>query len=237
MPEEIAGYASRMQLWQAIGLQPPADVNARDPRGKFVPLARLDDPDVVLDRAVDLAAISTAYGADRETTNSLEVSLQEIMNNCFAHAEIGAELQGLACAQSWPRGHLAQIAIADHGVGIRRSLSANPDLKARLDAGNACELATQLGVTSKPNMGHAGYGLALTRQLLAANGGTLLVQSGTEWFITNGITAREGSSLCLWPGTLIVLEWNCRKPLRVKDVYQSWPPVTGYSDDDFEFPL
>jgi anti-sigma regulatory factor (Ser/Thr protein kinase) len=237
IPEAIAGYASRMHLWQAIGLRPPTDVNERDPKGKFVPLERLDDPEVVHDRAVKLAGICKAYGADKETTNSLEISLQEIMDNCFAHAAVGDALRGLACAQSWPGGKLAQIAIADHGIGVRASLEGNADLRPMLSRANACEVATRFGVTSKPELGHAGYGLALARELFAANGGSLIVRSGSEWSITTGEKSAEGVSLYTWPGTLIVLEWNCDKPLRVKDVYSGWPAVTGYSDDDFDFPF
>ena len=235
MPDKVAAYAARMRLWQAIGLASPTSVIEHDPRGKFVPLERLDDRREVNASAVKLAAISTTYGADRETTNSLEISLNEIMENCFAHAEVASPLQGLACAQSWPRGSLAQIAIADCGIGVRESLSRNANLVERLEVMNGCELATQFGVTGKPGMGHAGYGLALTRQLLEANGGTLIVQSGSEWFSTAGRTLTTGHSMFRWPGTLVVLEWNCERPLRVKDVYSSWPTVGGYSDDDFDF--
>ncbi|MGY4828206.1 hypothetical protein ACVNIS_06490 [Sphaerotilaceae bacterium SBD11-9] len=238
LPEEFVGYASRMGLWQAIGLPTPAAVNARDPHGKFVPLQRLDDADAVHDTSVVLAGICKAFGADKETLSSLEISLQEIMDNCFAHAEIApGGLQGLACAQSWPRGNLAQIAIADAGVGVRASLAGNPLLTDQLAYENACDLATQFGVTSKPGMGHAGYGLALARQLLQANGGMLLVQSSDEWVRVSGKNVQIGRSLQSWPGTLILLEWDCSKPLRAKDVYQSWPAPSGYSDDDFEFPL
>ena len=237
IPPAFVGYASRMGLWDAIGLETPAAVNARDPHGKFVPLQRLDNADRVHELSVKLADICRAFGADKETLNSLEISLQEIMDNCFAHAGISVDLQGLACAQSWPRGNLAQIAIADIGVGIRRSLAANADLLDQLAYENSCELATRFGVTGKPGMGHAGYGLALTRQLLQANGGTLLVQSGDEWVRISGQNISVGLSPYNWAGTLVLLEWDCSKPLRVKDVYRSWPAPTGFSDDDFDFPI
>jgi hypothetical protein len=39
IPPPLQGYAARMRLWQAIGLECPAPVNERNPGGRFHPLS------------------------------------------------------------------------------------------------------------------------------------------------------------------------------------------------------
>jgi hypothetical protein len=41
VPEAFQGYASRMRLWQSVGLEPPSKVNERNPGGRFHPLELL----------------------------------------------------------------------------------------------------------------------------------------------------------------------------------------------------
>lgn len=235
LPDGVSAYASRMHLWQAIGKNPPVDVHENATMGKFHPLERLDDRNKVEQSAYDLARIARTYGADRKTESSLSTSLQEIMDNCFAHSGIENGLVGLACAQSWPRGQKAQIAIGDFGIGVPASLRASPDLLPRMHGQNSCEFASQLGVTSKPAKGHKGYGLALTKELLMNNGGAFLLVSDNEWFSTSGRHASRGELSTPWRGTLVVLEWNTHVPLSAEDVYRSWPLPEGYDHDDFDF--
>ena len=235
LPESLSKYATRMHLWTAIGKEPPEKINEGACHGRFAPLERLDDRNKIDDSASDIAKIARCFGADDQTERSISISMSEIMENCFAHGEIGTSLIGLACAQSWPKGSKAQVAIADLGVGIRESLTRNADLAPQVNSINSCEFASRFGVTSKPEKGHAGYGLALARQLLAANGGTFMVVSHDEWFCANGPHVSGGSLASPWPGTLVVLEWNTNKPLRVRDVYDSWPLPEGFNDDDFDF--
>lgn len=235
VPKPLESYAARMKLWDSLGMDAPCSVTERDGTGRFVPLVRLDNKHLISQTAEQLALIAKEYGADEETFGSLHVSMQEIIYNCFAHAEVNGELQGLACAQSWPQGNLVQIAIADVGLGIRETLSQNPLLLPRLEQENSCEVATQLGVTSKPNRGHAGYGLALTRQLLEQAGGRLIVASCNEWFASNGTQIARGKMVTPWQGTIVVLEWNTQRPLSAKKVYESWPLPEGFDDDDFNF--
>jgi hypothetical protein len=130
---------------------------------------------------------------------------------------------------------LAQIAIADHGIGIRKSLekAETVEVRNRAATSNACEIATELGLTSKPS-GHAGYGLALARQMLENNEGTLIVCSGQEWFVSEKGKTSHGSMGVNWQGSLIVCEFNTNKPLSTADVYAQWPPVRGYENDDFD---
>ena len=62
----------------------------------------------------------------------------------------------MLCAQVWAGGRKAQIALVDTGIGIRTSLGLNATYTQRLSSENACEMATEYGVTGKPGKGHAG---------------------------------------------------------------------------------
>lgn len=234
LPEHLERYAARMRLWDAIGLQTPIAVREYPPDGRFVPLVRLHTRDDVWDPAGQLAQITATFGADAETTEAVRTSMSEIMDNCFAHARVTGPLPGVACAQSWPAANLVQIALADSGIGIRSSLAENPELIEALENRNSCELATEFGVTSKPGQGHAGYGLALARQLLERAGGRLIVVSGNEYVQAHGAHLQYGQIRPTLAGTLVVLEWSTAAPLRLKDVYDSWPLPSGYTEDDFD---
>lgn len=235
VPTGLQTYAARMRLWHAIGLEPPVDVKPYVPEGRFLPVSRLDDEGFIPDIAASLAEITGTYGADADTKDAVMTSMMEIMGNCFAHARVNDPLKAVVCAQSWPQGNLAQIAIADCGIGVRDSLLENAEHKATLETENSCEFATRLGVTSKPQLGHAGYGLALTRQLLERAGGRLIVVSGNEWMQTRGLRLSTGTATQPWTGTVAVLEWRTKSPLRLKDVYENWPLPAGFEHDDFDF--
>ncbi len=232
LPDEFESYAARMGLWGAAGIDPPYRVNKSEPAGRFMPVQALVDQARVDDRAAALTEIMT-----RQCTNasrgSLEITLTELLNNCFDHACPDMDLFGLACAQSWPRGNLAQIAIADGGVGIRPTLEENDDIADRLERENACALATEYGVTGKPHRSHSGYGLTLSRDVLVRNGGQLAVLSGMEIALFRKSCPCAINISQRWQGTLVVLEWKIDQPLDVGAVYNSWPYPEGMTDEDF----
>ena len=165
---------------------------------------------------------------------AIDTALSEIFSNCFFHAEAGREICGLACAQSWPHELLAQVVVADSGIGIRNSLGANPEYRERLEKENAAELATELGVTSKPAPGgaHSGYGLTVARQLMEKHGGNFLLLSYNDGFqaMEHGFEARE--LRVPWPGTIVTLEWRTDRPFDIGAVYGDWPK-DGDSDEFF----
>lgn len=235
LPENLNSYAARMGLWEAAGLEPPINVPKRDESGRFLPAQPLVDSSKVLQTAESLAEITKENSATSErTVNSLETSLHELIENCFAHAATTG-LHGLVVAQPWPRGYLAQIAIADSGIGVRNTLSDGEEYTDILTSRNACELAAEYGVTGKRGRGHSGYGLTLARDLLCGNKGKLSIVSGNEaatWTEAGPYSIEMPVS---WNGTLIIFEWRIDNPLDVGAVYSDWPNVEGMDDDDFDF--
>jgi len=220
-----------MGIFEAAGLEPPRIPRGRDPDGRFLPAMALREDANPASLAGDLRRIADNQGVDEQTVTSLETTLIEILGNCLHHGESRDEVTALTAAQAWPKGSLAQIAIADLGIGMRDSLAANPSLEPGDQ--NACELASQYGVTSKPE-GHSGYGLTLGRELMERNGGQFLLASRDELFIARDDGYIRERALPQWPGTLVVLEWRLDRPLNVRDVYDAWPLPEGFSHDDFD---
>lgn len=230
LPDKLQGYAARMHLWTALDLEPPVQVTEYPCHG-FHPLQPLIDQAKVDETCAALTTIFHRNEADPQTINSAEIAVQEILGNCFAHAEISG-FHGLACAQTWVAGNKAQIAIGDGGIGIRESLSRNDLYSIDLRHRNACEFATQYEVTSKPGRGHSGYGLTLARELTANNGGAFFVLSHDEYFCSRAGKEDRGTLDVPLRGTLIVLEWDTSVPLDVGRVYDSWPSSDGDDDDE-----
>lgn len=234
LPEKIMRYAVRMRLWEAIGHPPPLSIAEYSPDGKFHPVQQLVDQNAVDDTSESLVEIFRRAGIDEGAIDGARTVAQELLGNCFAHAEADNGLHGLACAQHWPRGDLAQIAICDSGIGIRTSLSANDELLLQLLERNACEMATEYAVTSKPGKGHSGYGLTLARDLMEQARGTIFVVSNDEYFYASEGKVGKGEVPTTLDGTLIVLEWDTTFPLSLSKVYNAWPLPEGMDDDDFD---
>lgn len=233
LPEKLQPYAARMQLWEALDMPSPRIVGRHSTEGKFLPVQIFNkNKQNVTDVAAQLIKV-IKKNASLEYRDSLSICLQEIVNNFFDHANIANELPCLVAAQSWPKGNLVQIAIADSGIGIRASLQDNFELQTQLEAQNACTLASQYGVTSKPNAGHSGYGLALAKGLMEASGGKYILLSGNEIFTCKQGIAKSEKLNCAWDGTLLILEWEINKDLNVGSVYNNWPIAAGFNEDDF----
>jgi anti-sigma regulatory factor (Ser/Thr protein kinase) len=226
IPDHLIGYAARMQLWQSIGLDTPDIAQARNPGGKFHPLTPIVSECSAQDLADAINEVFVASGTlDPATLNAINTALSEIFSNCFFHANTNHEICGLACAQVWPAARRAQVAVADIGIGVRASLAGNPTYLDRLEHENANELATELGVTSKPYpVGpHSGYGLAIARQLMERHSGNFLLFSSDEAFRATPHGSEGRKLLTPWDGAIVILEWDTALPLDIGAVYATWP--------------
>jgi len=225
LPIDIQKYATRMHLWQAIERTPPTSVGEWNPSGKFIPLTALRDAGEVDRIATELSEIVDYQSGGETSLRGVYSALAELLNNCFDHSESADGHFGLVCAQAWPRGRMAQVAIVDSGAGIRRTLSANASLRRRLASENACELATQYAISGKLGNGHSGYGLTLARDILRGNSGRLIVLSGFEAFYSGPNQVLSQRLMHAWPGTVIIFEWRTDKDLSARAVYDGWPEI------------
>ncbi|MDF4005335.1 ATP-binding protein [Luteibacter sp. PPL552] len=236
LPDDIVTYAARMKLWEALGLPSPVTVQPNPGSTRFhelTPLVDLNSVENTAEALLGIVSNNVGRPCDEDSLQSLYVMLTELLGNCHHHARSADNLHGLTCAQSWWKGERAQFAIADSGIGIRRSLSENADLIKRLAGSNSCELALRLGISSKLNKGHAGYGLAVAKGLTdQSRDSRLFVHSYDEAVVVQDGKVTEVSKVHNgFSGTLVVFEWNTRVPLNVTSVYDSWPKPEDESDD------
>lgn len=233
VPPKIQSYANSMNLWGASGLPAPKEIK-RNP-GRYFPLEILRARTQVEDIANALTRLISEACKDADTNDAICTMLRELIDNCFSHSEAEGGIAGMLCAQVWNGGRRAQISIADSGIGIRESLARSEEYFGRLKLENACEMATEFGVTSKRGKGHSGYGLSVARKLLEQNYGVLYVHSQYEAFILSAGHVRSFKSEAPWKGTLLVIEFNLDNPMNIGEVYRSFPLPDGMSDDDFNF--
>lgn len=239
VPPDLASYAARMGLWEAIGLACPINLVLGPTNDRFSKIRALKGPSDVADCADEIKAVISANTAatpeSQEAADSVWIAINELLGNCFAHSRASDGLFGLVCSQVWRANSRAQIAIADSGVGVRASLAetTDSDLRGRLESENACRLAAEYGVSSKLGRGHSGYGLTLARDLIRQNGGSFVIVSRGEAYSCSRNKERVWDGLDgLFSGTVVVFEWRTNRPLDATKVYRAWPS-TGDDDEHF----
>jgi hypothetical protein len=139
--------------------------------------------DAVEDLANGWAQILT-QSEGGELVDSLTYCLREIVRNSFEHS--GSD-DILVCAQYRPSADRVDLAFADRGCGVRRTLTRNPRVIADTDL-DAIEISLLPGIsgTHRPRMrsrsndpwSNTGYGLFMT-QRICREGGAFTMASGT----------------------------------------------------------
>lgn len=155
---------------------------------------------------------------------SIRVCLDELAENVIHHAD--APLGGFAAAQGWKRSGTFEIAIVDLGIGIRGSLTKNPEYADIGDDVTAISRALQPRVTSTPER-NSGIGLFITKLLLRENGGFFLIRSGNG-AVYAGSKEEAVTTRTVFPGTLVALRARTDRPLDIKHVYRR---LTEHDDD------
>jgi hypothetical protein len=228
---QVKNYLMRMNLIRSlIGGEDIPEPITRKPTHGFRPcLMFSDDSDYWRVSKALSDALNESCMTDEIARSAVLVCLSEVSENVVHHAE--AE-HGFGAAQGWNKTSQFEIGIVDLGRGVRASLTANPDYADIEDDASAISTALDARVTSTP-IRNSGIGLYITRQLLAANGGSLLVRSGYG-AVYSGLTDEVRTEAEFMPGTLVALRARTDRPLDLNAVYQQLdhdhPDPT--SDDD-----
>lgn len=214
---QVKNYLMRMNLIRSLvgGEELPEPITRHRTHG-FLPCE-------MFSRGTDYWRVSQALsGALNESCTTDEVArsavlvcLAEITENVIHHAEAK---HGFGAAQGWKKTSQFEIGIVDLGRGVRASLTANPDYADIEDDASAISTALDARVTSTP-LRNSGIGLYITRRLLAANGGSLLVRSGYG-AVYSGLTDEVRTESEFMPGTLVALRARTDRPLDINAVYQ-----------------
>jgi len=229
---QAADYATRMEVWEAAGFQPPRDVPKRPPI-RFQPCTALTDA-AEMDRSVK--AITSIFDTTRSgDSDDLYVIFHELIENCFRHSAVTDGHFGVTCAQCWPAGNLGQIAIVDSGIGVRESLGENEDLRERLQEVNASEFALEKGISGKFGRRHSGLGLALAAGVSRHHAANLIVVSGAEAVRVAGQRKASHGLDNPWEGTMVIFEWRLNRIIDTGPVYDEWTAGEENNDEEFMF--
>lgn len=188
-------YASHMGFFDLCGYVHGKHVGEAWGSRQYLPITRLKKEELfekevdryeeiqdLVQRRVDRISEVVTRDPQRRSVffNVLSFSIREVFRNVFEHGETD-ELY--YCAQYWPKSDKVEFAVADAGIGIRRSLGRNPNFRFDLDkdALEAALLPSVSGKTHEPrrsaNWFNSGYGLYMINRL-ARNGGSFVIASG-----------------------------------------------------------
>lgn len=99
--DKIGEYADTMMLWEALGIKSPFPEKRRQPRGRYHPVAVLENRGAIDQVAADLASLFSSVCAGARTIDAVQTMLRELIDNCYSHSAVEDGLYGVICAQVW----------------------------------------------------------------------------------------------------------------------------------------
>lgn len=221
-------YLMRMDLFKHLaGVEVDEPFERKKPVG-FRPCQHFATADEYRLVAKDLTdALIERCQTDTGARSAIRICLDELTENVIHHADTGHG--GFAAAQGWKQKAEFEIGIVDMGVGIKTSLMKNPTYADIAQDEDAIVTALRPRVSSTPER-NAGIGLFITKLLLAANGGTLVVRSGYGRVVSGGENEKMTQTAAM-PGTLVALRARTDQALDIKSVYRQLDEIEQALDD------
>ncbi|MEY4211742.1 MAG: hypothetical protein RLZ92_2123 [Pseudomonadota bacterium] len=218
-------YAANMGFFRAFGLRHGREPNCVVGNDRFVPYTILRiqtivdeavkewdiEQEVIERRSAHLSEI-LAQQKTGNLVDALTYSIREIMRNVYEHSQSKSIEY---CAQYWPCYSKVEIAIVDHGIGLRKSLQHNPHIQVENHC-DAIQQALMPAISSKNFQGaiintndpwhNSGFGLYMINRICRL-GGSFLICSGDHGIILdeNGKEHIEIPHLCNGTAVRMVL--------------------------------
>jgi hypothetical protein len=146
--------------------------------------------------------------------DTVQYALREVVRNVIEHSE--SPSFGY-CGQYWPSRNCVQFALVDRGVGLKKTLSANPRLSVESDR-DAIQMALMPGVSRKGVLpksraaydpwANSGFGLYMTSRLCGEAGRFVLLSGDAAVELTHSEKHLHKSALA---GTALQLELDLGK--------------------------
>lgn len=213
----VAQYLRRMDFDRLLAHPVPPESFERRPATDFCPCMAFQDGDGVIEVAMKLsAAMGVSCRLDDLAQTAITYALQEIAQNVVQHS--GPSAAGVAVAQASRKRPAFELAIADRGIGVRRSLQLNDQYAGVTRDKDALKLALRYGVTSSPEGG--GVGLFATRYLLRHNGGEFILRSGDAKLHGTELDSVH-DNLATMEGTVVVLKARADRPLEIRKMLEA----------------
>lgn len=210
---ENLGYLQRIDFLAHLGVGIPENFTRRNAASRFVPVQTLNFASGDVDKIASEISRCTLPGVDFEDDvfRLIQYAAGELLSNAKYHSGGRA----FVCAQFFPTRSQVHIAVADDGMGIRRSFM-NTSRESEADTPDAAiRLALQPQVSSallRPNpnpyagQNHRGVGLSITRILAKESCGQLFIASEDGWFDeVHGTEQTRPRQPVFFPGTLVAV--------------------------------
>lgn len=146
--------------------------------------------------------------------DSVQYALREVVRNVIEHSE-SADFG--YCGQYWPSKNRVQLALLDRGVGLKKTLAANPRLAVESDR-DAIQMALMPGVSRKGVLpqskaaydpwANSGFGLYMTSRLCGEGGRFVLLSGSAAVELTHSAKHLHNGAL---QGTALQLELDLGK--------------------------
>lgn len=210
---ENLAYLQRIDFLTHLGVKIPENFTRHNTAGRFVPVQSLNFASGDVDKIASEISRCTLPGVDFEDDvfRLIQYAAGELLSNAKYHSGGRA----FVCAQFFPTRSQVHIAVADDGMGIRRSFM-NTSRESEADTPDAAiRLALQPQVSSallRPNpnpyagQNHRGVGLSITRILAKESCGQLSIASEDGWFDeVHGTEQTRPRQPVFFPGTLVAV--------------------------------
>ncbi|MFW5868428.1 MAG: hypothetical protein ACOCX2_11465 [Armatimonadota bacterium] len=236
----VRNYLARMDFLTEFGID--VSHGRRAAEGRFVELHAIDFAtrnvsNVLTSRLCSVAEAN--WDVNESAVKLMSYGLGECIDNVVAHS--ASPIGGFTCAQAYRNRDAMQYAVSDSGIGIRASLAERYELSSDAEA---IKLALEKHITGKLT-GHAGEGLFVVREMVAANGGVLIVHSGNALYqLDRGQRTGQIAEVPPFPGTVVGIELALRPDRSLADLFDvlfpedaqegwlAWPMEEG--DEDAE---
>ncbi len=202
---KVKEYAANMAFFRAFGLKHGREPGCTDGNRNFVPYTILRvqtivdeaskewevEQNIIERRAENLAKVLSREDSGN-LVDALTFSIREVMRNVFEHSDSKTIEY---CAQYWPSYNKVEIAVIDNGIGLKRSLSANPFVQVDTDS-DAIQQALMPAISSKNYKGakinkndpwhNSGFGLYMINRICRL-GGNFTICSGNHGIKLNSV--------------------------------------------------
>ena len=172
-----------------------------------------------------VTALNSCPDIELSILQALSYCFYEVLDNVLTHS---GKICGTVLMRYIPDRSMIQVLVADDGIGIKKSLSENPEyeLISEQDAVSAC---IKDKVTDGKGMG---FGLYSTARLIKNAGIILNIHSGNSMMSYDGERTTI-STESFWQGTIVYFELHSDKEIDPNEVVDNRTDCAGEFNDDF----
>ncbi len=260
VPDAIAGYLARMDLFKACGISYGEKFSRHDRKYDLVEICSVDragsvDPlvskitDALVGHMPDFNSTAQAdemsgYKPQDHLYIPLRYIFSELLENALTHGKrLGYQnTQAWVAVQYYRSNDRIRLAVLDNGCGFLWTLSRHPALTAQTyDA--AIRLALQPRVTCNPDLeirpeetANQGIGLTVVKEIAARSQGVMRLISGDCLLELYDAGREQRRRVAFWQGVLLTLEFkrDLLRKVHLPSVIQALRGAPGPSGLRFE---